>query len=49
MISSFMINHLFTFHREVADPADGDYVEIYEANTLNTVNWEQRTIDLSAI
>ncbi|WP_250435694.1 T9SS-dependent choice-of-anchor J family protein [Hanstruepera flava] len=30
------------------DPADGDYVEIYEANTLNTVDWEQRTIDLSA-
>ena len=30
------------------DPADGDYVEIYEANTLNTLSWEQRTIDLSA-
>lgn len=30
------------------NPSDGDYVEIYEANTLNTVSWEQRTIDLSA-
>ena len=31
-----------------ANPADGNYVEVYEANTLNTVNWEERTIDLSA-
>ncbi|MDB9755281.1 choice-of-anchor J domain-containing protein [Winogradskyella sp.] len=31
-----------------SNPADGNYVEVYEANTLNTVNWEERTIDLSA-
>jgi len=31
-----------------SNPADGNYVEVYEANTLNTLNWEQRTIDLSA-
>jgi hypothetical protein len=31
-----------------SDPADGDYVEVYEANILNTVDWEERTIDLSA-
>lgn len=31
-----------------SNPADGDYIEVYEANILNTVDWEQRTIDLSA-
>jgi len=30
------------------NPADGDYVEVYEANTLNTVDWEERIIDLSS-
>jgi len=30
------------------DPASGDFVQVYEANVLNDVNWEQRTIDLSA-
>ncbi len=30
------------------NPANGDYVEVYEANVLNTTDWEQRTIDLSA-
>lgn len=30
-----------------SNPADGDYVEVYEANILNTVDWEQRTLDLS--
>lgn len=29
------------------NPADGNYVEVYEASILNTANWEQRTIDLS--
>lgn len=31
-----------------ANPSDGDFVEVYEANTLNTADWEQRTINLSA-
>ena len=31
-----------------SNPADGNYAEVYEANTLNTLDWEQRTIDLSA-
>ena len=29
------------------NPADGHFVEIYEANTLNTVDWEERNISLS--
>ena len=31
-----------------SDPADGNYVEVYEAITLNIADWEERTIDLSA-
>lgn len=30
-----------------SNPAEGDYVEVYEAITLNIADWEQRTIDLS--
>lgn len=29
-----------------SDPSDGDFVEIYESNTLNDISWEERTIDL---
>ena len=30
------------------DPASGNFVELFESNILNTVAWEERTIDLSA-
>ena len=31
-----------------SDPSSGDYVQVYEANTLNTATWQERIIDLSA-
>ena len=30
-----------------SNPADGDYVEVFETSNLNTVDWEEQSIDLS--
>ena len=31
-----------------SDPTQGDFVEVFEANSLNTASWEERVIDLGA-